>query len=98
MANEIKEILEMLQKYGSTNDKVLLNYITNLQEENERLRKDYSTLMQDNSYTLELEQRIDKAVEYIKHEWFKREQIGIAPLQFSYEELQNVLNILRGDE
>ena len=40
MNNEIKEILEMLQKYGSTNDKVLLDYITNLQEENEELRED----------------------------------------------------------
>lgn len=45
----------------------------------------------------ELQNRINKAIEYIEHEWFKREQIGIAPLNFSYEELQNVLNILKGD-
>ena len=43
-------------------DKELENKITNLQEENERIRKDYFTLMQDNAYTLKLEQRINKAL------------------------------------
>lgn len=40
---------------------------------------------------------IDKAIEYITHEWFKREQIGISHLSFSYDELQHILDILRGE-
>ena len=43
-------------------------------------------------------QRIDKAIEYISHEWFKREQIGITHLSFSYDELQHILDILRGKD
>lgn len=93
MTNEIKEKIDDIfwevKKYPMDSDylvkkeemELLLDCITNLQEENENLH-----------------QRINKAVEYINHEWFKREKIGIAPLQFSYEELQNVLDILRGDE
>lgn len=49
-------------------------------------------------YIKSLEDRIQKAIEYIEHEWFKREQIGIAPLDFSYEELQELLDILRGND
>ena len=63
MNNEIKEILEMLQKYGSTNDKVLLDYITNLQEENVVLK---SQLLQDNKSYYDMQDRIDKAIEKLK--------------------------------
>ena len=52
-------------------------------------------------YYEDLQQKVEQlenirkeAIEYIRHEWFKREQVGIAPLDFSYEELQNLLNIL----
>jgi len=45
----------------------------------------------------DLQAKIDKAIEYISHEWFKREQIGISELSFSYTELQHILDILRGN-
>lgn len=112
MTNEIKEILDDLDfckniKRGkillnSNECDIFLDYITNLQNEIFDLK---DTIQNKNdcigAYDCIIEdrdKRIDKAVEYINHEWFKREQIGIVPLQFSYEELQNVLNILRGDE
>ena len=56
--NGIKSNFDIQLEY----DKELENKITNLQEENERIRKDYFTLMQDNAYTLKLEQRINKAL------------------------------------
>lgn len=43
-------------------------------------------------------QRIEETIEYIEHEWFKRQQLGITRLDFSYEELQDILSILRGEE
>ena len=71
------------------------------QEENERLKKDNLLLI---DYQ-DMEQKYDdyklrneKAIEYIKHEWFKREQIGISHLSFSYDELQKILNILNGGD
>ena len=45
-----------------------------------------------------LEYNRDKTIEYIEHEWFKRQQLGITRLDFSYEELQDILSILRGEE
>ena len=69
----------------------LENKITNLQEKYKRLRNDYGRLMQDNAYTLELEQRIDKAIEYIEERktlnWYAD---GI----FVWE----LLNILQGED
>ena len=77
MNDEIKEILEMLQKYGSTNDKVLLDYITNLQQENEELNKN-QRYYKNGVFSLEYDKetlsdmvddyksRCKKAVEYIK--------------------------------
>ena len=47
---------------------------------------------------LDLQQRIDKAVEYITHEHFKREQLGITNLSFSENELNILLDILKGEE
>ena len=102
MYNEIKEILDIFYNEYPKEEKILEDYITNLQNEIFDLK---DTIQNKNdcigAYECIIEdrdKRIDKAVEYINNEWFKREQIGIAPLQFSYEELQNVLNILRGDE
>jgi len=71
MKDNIKEFIEFRTDEDGTyfyyNDKdnieqwsykldELKDYITNLQKENERLKKDYGSLMQDNAYTLELEQ------------------------------------------
>lgn len=109
IADEILDLITNLQDQvkGIREER---NYLFNklstenkyLQEENERVSNLYKTYEEANDLWIEknknLQQRIDKATEYINHEWFKREQIGIAPLQFSYEELQNVLDILRGDE
>jgi len=50
-----------------------------------------STLEQQNK---ELQDRIDKAIEYINHEYFKRIQIGIADKTFQEFEVKNILLIL----
>ena len=66
---EIKEILQLIGNccyYGKISEykyEKYCNCITNLEQENERLRKDYGRLMQDNAYTLELERRNEKAIE-----------------------------------
>lgn len=74
MNDEIKEILDMLRKYGSTNDKVLLDYITNLQQENERLKEENNKAMNDYAHAIDeswyrelydYKYRCEKAVEYI---------------------------------
>lgn len=122
-----QEELDKMPKYTanflSINDRkarLLLNYITNLQEENERYKRifegkeRFSKIMSDDidfiimskaDYDRQLDDielelidyrsRNEKAIEYIKHEWFKREQIGISHLSFSYDELQHILNILK---
>ena len=97
MTNEIKEILEMLQKYGSTNDKVLLNYIANLQNEIFDLK---DTIQNKNdcigAYECIIEdrdKRIDKAVEYIINH-----TQSTAHLEMDTKSIKQLLNILRGDE
>ena len=98
MTNEIKEILFLLHNDRLTDSgkRKLEDYITNLQEENERLRKDYFTLMQDNAYTLELQQRIDKTIKYLKSISMDKTPDYI-PLK-DYKEYHILLDILRGDE
>jgi hypothetical protein len=39
--------------------------IRDLQERNKQLKEDYNTLVSDNCYVLELERKIDKAIEYM---------------------------------
>ena len=46
----------------------------------------------------ELKDRIIKAIEYINHEYFKREQIGINKKEFQQWQLEELLNILKGSE
>ena len=74
----------------------LLDYITNLQQENERLKKQYAKeekkLFHDNEI---LQQRIDKAIEYVEKYWQKSYLLGTWEFFGSGDEL---LNILRGDE
>ena len=59
MNNEIKEILDDLDK----NIDLLLDYITNLQQENERLTNELNTCMIERNNFLS---RIDKVIDYIK--------------------------------
>lgn len=84
MKDEIKEILDKLQKVANREtasrnalmemkDKdyqLLLDYITNLQEENERVSNLYETYEEANELWIKkcenYKSRIDKAVEYIK--------------------------------
>lgn len=96
MTNEIKEILEMLQKYGSTNDKVLLDYITNLQSEIFDLK---DTIQNKNdcigAYDCIIEdrdKRIDKALDYIfsNKEFYYGDDL--------LDEYNKIVDILRGDE
>nr|DAI13191.1 MAG TPA: hypothetical protein [Caudoviricetes sp.] len=45
----------------------------------------------------QLQLQLDKAIKYIEHEWFKREQVGIVNMGFSKWELLDLLEILKGD-
>lgn len=88
MNDEIKEILDSLDKIAKAEYypedlltykecQLLLDYITNLQEENERLKKENKKLSNDLAEAIlfnqkrceqnkELKQRCEKAIEYIK--------------------------------
>ena len=102
MANEIKEV--NLSEMLFNRDERLLDYITNLQEENERL-KDFNIKLQAtkdrlDKYDKENQTRIDKAVEYI--------EINKEPLHHYFDEPDcdywiatnpdDLLDILRGEE
>ena len=90
-------IIEIDRSYDLDLDeiKVLLDYITNLQEENERL--EISLLAQEelsmNEYykANNYKSRIDKAIEYIK-EWQSFPHTNGS----THNELKNLLNILTG--
>ena len=72
MKEEIKEILELQNKIKSIENetyyltyvewKEILDYITNLQEENERLNKQYNLMEQ---LLDEKQEVIDKAIDYL---------------------------------
>ena len=81
-----------LAKYKIT---ALNSLVNSYKRQNEYLEASIKHIEQVNK---ELFDRIDKAIEYISHEWFKREQIGISELSFSYTELQHILDILRGKD
>ena len=63
-----------------------------LQQENKQLKKDYAKIVQNNCYTLELEKRIDKAIEYI--ESYKSDY---SPYELSDYNVRKILDILKGD-
>ena len=84
MNDEIKEILEFKEnadykKLSCDEIKVLRDYITNLQQENEKLKRKLTTKKLFKKYKVEkdvnfelrkifeLQRRIEKAVEYIKY-------------------------------
>ena len=78
---EIKEILEKLKEN-----------ISIVSVEEEHLLLDYITNLQD------YKQRNKKAIEYINHEIFKRTiLVGVSTKKYTRNILDNVLNILKGD-
>lgn len=89
---------DILNVTGSVFD-TMLDYVDNsnkeleeLQQENKQLRKDYAKIVQNNCYTLELEKRIDKAIEYI--ESYKTDY---SPYELSDYNVRKILYILKGD-
>jgi hypothetical protein len=111
MANEIKEILEALKPHNDIvkeypltlsieEQKLLLDYITNLQEEKDNLKKQYAKeekkLFHDNEI---LQQRIDKAIEWINNhiETYTKDRISIIDWD-NFSDPRKLLDILRGDE
>ena len=111
MTNEIKEIIEFLKPIenrtcatlGNTKCKLLLDYITNLQEENERLSKELQQEKKDfkeaNDNCFELKHyksTIDKAIEYIKEHCIDDE--FYINLTNKEKHIIDVLSILQGED
>lgn len=80
MNNEIKEILDFKEnadykKLSCDEIKVLRDYITNLQQENERLKQNNMSYQEEMARTWKItddyKSRIEKAVEYIENDTFK---------------------------
>ena len=97
MKDEIKEILECFSspyinfsEMLFNRDERLLDYITNLQEENKELGRYYTRA---NNEFLELNKRINKAIEYIKG-WQSFPHTNGS----THNELRNLLNILEGSD
>ena len=72
-------------------DNLIIMY-EELQQENKQLKEDYAKIVQNNCYTLELEKRIDKAIEYI--ESYKTDY---SPYELSDYNVRQILEILKGD-
>ncbi len=121
MKDEIKEILEGIEvvikhdgtlEFNAKELKILLDYIINLQEENERLKKqleyinggEYLNQVKwerdfNEQIINDYKSRIDKAKEYINHEIFKRTiLVGVGTKKYTRNILDNVLNILNGGD
>lgn len=116
MSKEIKEILDKLKLLcyddyclefsvdyiERKEEKILLDYITNLQQENEILRGNTDLVnLELIEYKNELEDRIDKAIKLINKR--KEEQdngIGWVEMRIKdyFEECDEVLNILQGSD
>ena len=99
MNNEIKEMTKVLKSLGNKQASELYYYITNLQQENERLKEEnkYLDELRNANYSSWQDSlsRIEKAVEYIKeHNMIvvNKEYIpdGISTA-YDYE-LMNILN------
>ena len=107
MTNDIKEMLKGMLKYSDISQRQynkLLDYITNLQEENKILRGNSDLvnleLIEINN---ELEEKIDKAVEYIKQHQVRISIAGEKELGFcdEFDIFSNpivLLNILQGSD
>ena len=86
---EYKQKHTEYQKHYRKTKKQLLDYITNLQEENERLHKELDYANNDNIYYIA---KIDKAVEYGKElRLFDNESL-------EFEIGTNFINILQGED
>lgn len=79
---------------------ILLDYITDLQEENERLKEDNYLLIDYQDMEIrynDYKQRIDKAIEYIKKNipyWQEWHYDGV----IDTDDMNIIIDILRGDE
>ena len=83
MNNEIKEILKMLEAMASNDDiaflprqaSQLLDYITNLQEENKRLNENNQAMQEEMSRTWKIaddyKSRNEKAINYIRMYYYE---------------------------
>jgi len=102
MKDEIKEILKYLKKKENTRNikcitlnetKKLLDYITNLQEENKRLKEDREDISVSNFSLFkqyeEYKSRNEKAIEYVTN--------GVY-FDGSYMCKKDLLNILQGED
>ena len=111
MKNEIKEILNKYKMYmsfdGNEYEMILkaelyklLDYITNLQEENEKQHKGFLAVCKE---AKDLQQRIDKAVEYINkfesiRAYYEYEDCGYTEYNYDEDFKQDLLEILRGED
>jgi cell division septum initiation protein DivIVA len=116
MSDEIKEIISYLKNKTFIPDETkrkykilhrdevnkLLDYITNLQQENERLKDSLETM----TFTTKVKQeavdslisRIDKAVEYINHAQNYGTMAQVMPHLKFYVNGNDLLNILQGEK
>ena len=108
MNEEIKEILDITLDYLegidetrntkilTTNEtNILLDYITNLQKENERLKHQLNQEKPNYLQIWQLEDRIDKAVEYIKENCSYEEDTKYCYDDLCSSDVNNLLNILQ---
>ena len=107
--NEIKEILENVRKcceimadqsfvvYQKQDILQVLDYITNLQEENERLKEQKEHLLIDLEGESEYKIMCEKAIEYIKHSQNYGTMAQVMPHLKPYVNGDDLLNILQGD-
>ena len=105
MEEDLKASLEWLKDcaeneyiFETGDSKLLLDYITNLQEENEMLTNARYSIDR-----IELERRIDKAIEYINNFWKKKsyyEDIDNCMKYATINEFDkaDLLNILQGED
>ena len=122
MKDEIKEILEWLndkdyyiedfgykfKRLSLEENEALLDYITNLQEENKKLALElsgYRTAILKDDKLLGLQQRIDKAIEYIneaiENDDYFEDDIATDIKEPSYDKYVNsssLLRILQGED
>ena len=80
---------------------IILNYITNLQEENERLNLELSGYRQailNDDNLMGLKSRIDKAIEYIRSEYTITDDDVYLALYSSDGTLDKLESILKGEK
>lgn len=87
MKDEIKEELDDL--LSRNQNKLLLDYITNLQKEKRKLKAELELYKDNNNY---LNDKIDKAIEHIK-----RNTKDNTFCEYYDGEVKDLLNILKGE-